>query len=453
MRVARPQLAGAVPAAVREVVERLSAAGGAVWLVGGTVRDLLLGREPRDYDVATDLVPAAVGELLAAVDLADARFGSARVMTEIGAVSITTLRADGDYGDHRHPDSVEFVREPARDAVRRDFTVNGLYYDLLAGEVFDPVGGLADLEAALVRTIGDPGRRFGEDYLRLLRAVKFAARCGFTLEPATAAAARGAAPGLRRLAVERAFRELTEIFTAPGRGAALRLLVELGFAAVLLPEVAAMDGVTQPPEYHPEGCVLTHVAMVLDGVPAADPVLAWSAVLHDIGKPPTWRQAEDRIRFDGHDVLSATMARAVLARFKASNDFIEVVTEICRDHIRFAALPQMRPRRRERWLRSPHFAQHLAFHRADCLGSHGKLEIHDFAARELAALPPVSEPLVTGQDVLDLGVGPGPAVGMLLAAVHAAADEAAVPMDRQQALILLREFADRHRQGDGPTSR
>ena len=241
-----------------------------------------------------------------------------------------------------------------------------------------------DLEARVLRTIGPPERRFAEDHLRLLRAIKFAARCGLEVDAATAAAARAAAGELATLSPERAFAELTEMFVGPGRGKALELFVQFGFAAVLLPEVAAMDGVTQPPEYHPEGDVLTHVALVLGHVPANDPVLAWSAVLHDIGKPPTWREAEDRIRFDGHDVLSAKMAADVLRRFRASGELIETVGEICRDHIRFAALRDMRPRRRERWLRSAHFDKHLAFHRADCLGSHGKLEIHDFAARELA---------------------------------------------------------------------
>ena len=182
-------------------------------------------------------------------------------------------------------------------------------------------------------------------------------------------------------------------------------------------------------------------------------MLAWSAVLHDVGKPPTWRQAEDRIRFDGHDTLSAAMAEEVLRRLGAPNSLREAVAEICRDHIRFASLPAMRPRRREAWLRSPRFGRHLQFHRADCLGSHGDLRIHDFAAGELAALPPLAEPLVTGKDVLELGVPPGPAVGDFLARVHAAADEAPVPMDRPAALILLREIVARHRQGDAPGSR
>lgn len=453
MQVERPELVGRVPAAVAAVVRDLATAGEHAWLVGGTVRDLLRGETPRDYDVATTRRPEAIQAALPTADLGDARFGAARVATAAGSVAITTLREDGAYGDRRHPDAVAFVRDPAVDARRRDFTINALYLDLATGTVLDPAGGLPDLEQGVLRTVGDPVRRFTEDPLRVLRAVRFAARCRLAIAPATRAAAVAAAGDLASLAPERAFAELTDAFTGGGRGEALRLLVELGCARVLLPEVAAMDGVPQPPEYHPEGDVLTHVCLVLEQVPPGDHTLAWSAVLHDVGKPPTYRVAEDRIRFDGHDVLSERMAVAVLQRFRASSHLVAAVAEICREHIRFAALPRMRPRRREAFLRGPRFPQHLAFHRADCLGSHRNLEIHAFAAAEHARLPPQPPPLVTGKDVLALGVAPGPRVGRLLAAVHATADEAPMPMDREQALAFLRELILRERQDGGPGAR
>jgi poly(A) polymerase len=437
---------------VRDVLGRLATAGRA-WLVGGTVRDLLRGEVPRDFDIATDLRPEAVQRLLPAADLRDAQYGTAALAGAGVPLTITTLRREAAYTDRRHPRDVEFVTSIEIDARRRDFTVNALYLEADGEQVLDPCGGLADLRGRVLRTIGDPAVRFAEDALRLLRAVRFAARCDLELESATEAAAKVAAQDLSRLSVERLFGELTDAFTSHGRGRALRLLVDLGFAAVVLPEVAAMAGVTQPPEYHPEGDVLTHVAQVLDHVPGGSAPLAWSAVLHDIGKPATWRQAEDRIRFDGHDQLSARMADDVLRRLHASADLREVVAEVCRDHIRFASLPQMRPRRREAWMRSPHFATHLAFHRADCLGSHGKLDIHTFAAAELAALPPASPPLVTGADALALGVPEGPLLGQLLRSVHAAADEAPTPMDRPAALVLLRELVARWRQGAGPEAR
>ncbi len=452
MHVARIEPTAELPAFVRDVLRRLSAAGQA-WLVGGTVRDLLLGGQPRDFDIATDLRPAEVQRILPAADLRDAQFGVVSVPGTPVPLTVTTLRREAGYGDQRRPQQVEFVTSLEVDAQRRDFTVNALYLDAFEHRVTDPCGGLADLQARRLRTIGAPPARFAEDTLRLLRALRFAARCELAIEASTWAAAVASAPDLARLSPERVFTELTLAFTGPGRGRALRLLVELGFAAVVLPEVAAMAGVTQPPEYHPEGDVLTHVALVLDHVPPGDAGLAWRAVLHDIGKPPTWRPAEDRIRFDGHDQLSATMAAAVLRRLHASNELRELVVDVCRDHIRFASLPQMRPRRREAWMRSPHFAAHLAFHRADCLGSHGKLDIHALAAAEFAALPPAAPPLVTGADVLALGVPAGPAVGELLRAVHEAADEAPTAMARPDALILLREMVDRWRQGGGLRTR
>ncbi|MBL8752791.1 MAG: CCA tRNA nucleotidyltransferase [Planctomycetes bacterium] len=451
MPCARIDLA-ALPPLLRSVGDRIRAAGGRAWTCGGTVRDQLLGQAPRDYDVATDLRPEQIAAALPEVDRRDERFGVCRLAGP-PEVSITTLRREAGYHDQRRPDRIEFVHDLAVDAQRRDFTVNALYGDLATGEVVDPVAGLTDLRRRTLVAIGDPAERFREDPLRLLRLLRFHARCGLAVDAATAVAARAAAPEVRGVAVERVYDELTGLFTGPGRGSGLRAFVDLGLAAALLPEVAAMDGVPQPPEYHPEGCVLTHVALVLDHVPAGDPVLAWSAVLHDIGKPPTFVRAADRIRFDGHDVLSAKMADAVLLRLRAPNDVRAAVVDICADHIRFATVRDMRPRRLERWLRSPRFAKHLAFHRADCLGSHGKLDRYEFAAAALAALPPERPRLVDGKDVLALGVASGPAVGALLAALEAQLDELPVAPDRATALVLLRDLATARRQDLGPEAR
>jgi poly(A) polymerase len=429
-----------LPPTALAVAARLARAGGRTYLVGGPVRDLLLGLPILDCDLATDLAPAAVAAALPEADARDAALGAFRLGAPGGEAVVTSLRAEGDYRDSRHPSRVEFVTDVAVDARRRDFTVNALYVDLGDGSLVDPLGGRSDLAARRLCAIGDPAQRFAEDPLRLLRAMRFAARLQFELAPATAAAARSEAPRLLRLSAERAFNELTAAFTGAGRGRALQQMVDLGFAAVLLPEVAAMAGVPQPPEYHPEGCVLTHTCLVLEQVPAGDPVLAWSAVLHDIGKPPTFRVATDRIRFDGHDTLSATMADAVLRRFHASTALRTAVVAICRDHIRFAALPAMRPRRRERWMRQPDFPQHLAFHRADCLGSHGRLSLYETALAQWRALPPEPPVLVTGADVLALGVAEGPLVGELLTAVDAALADVDAP-DRPMALAVLNKLA------------
>ncbi len=430
-----------VPAEVRQVLTALRGRGGRAWLVGGTVRDLLLGLEPADFDIATDLLPDAVLAALPEASARDVALGAVRVAGLPWSVVVTTLRGEALYRDHRHPERVWFVADLNVDAQRRDFTWNAIYWDPIDNQLVDPFGGRADLERRVLRVIGDPVVRFGEDALRLLRAWRFASRFGCAMEGATRAAMVQLAFLLRHLSAERCYDELTRTFTGPNRGAALREFVSLGFAAVLLPEVAAMDGVTQPAEYHPEGDVLTHVCLVLDHCPPGDPVLAWSAVLHDVGKPPTWRLAEDRIRFDGHDTLSAKMAEAILLRFAAPRELRAAVSEICRDHIRMAALPGMRPRRREAWLRTPLFEKHLEFHRADCLGSHGLLSIYETAKAELAALPPLREPLLTGSDALALGVPEGPLVGQLLRAAQTALDE--LPdrePSRDTALALLREL-------------
>ncbi|MGE3174098.1 MAG: CCA tRNA nucleotidyltransferase [Planctomycetota bacterium] len=427
-----------MPAPVRALAARLRAAGGRSWLVGGTVRDLLLGLDVRDWDLATDLHPAAAAAALPEADRQDERFGALRIRDLPWPVVVTTLRTEADYRDHRHPDRIAWVDDPAADAVRRDFTVNAIYCDTADGALLDPTGGLEDLRARILRTIGEPSRRFEEDPLRLLRLQRFAARLDAAIAQDTATAARAAAPRLAHLSAERVFAELTDAFTGHGRGRALRQMVDCGVAAVLLPEVAAMDGVPQPPEHHPEGDVLTHTCLVLDQVPAGARELAWCAVLHDIGKPPTFSLGTDRIRFDGHDVLSARMADAVLTRLRAPRALIQTVTAVCRDHIRIASILQMRPRRRERWLRDPLFPFHLAFHRADCLGSHGNLSIYETVRELLAALPPLAKPLLSGADALALGVAEGPMVGELLRQAQRALDDGDDPAPtREQALAVL----------------
>jgi len=451
MQVTRIELPR-LPDSVQQSVRLIQAAGGRAWVVGGAVRDLLLGRTPTDFDLASDLVPEALAQVLPEPQLREAAFGTCRTTVAGEPLTVTTLRAEAGYSDQRHPDEVRFVDDLKVDAMRRDFTVNALYLDPVTAELSDPCGGRQDLDDRVLRTIGAPALRFREDPIRLLRMVRFAACAELEIPADVLRAARETADGLTTLSPERTFEELTRTFTGPGRGRGLGLLVEAGLAAVILPEVAAMEGVPQPPEYHPEGEVLVHVQLVLDHCPADDPVLAWSAVLHDVGKPPTFRVAE-RIRFDGHDTLSAKMAEQILARLRAPKSLRHDVTDVCLQHIRFASLPQMRPVRAERWLREANFPLHLAFHRADCLGSHGNLEIYEFARSKLANLPPQKAPLVMGKDVLALGIAPGPAVGRLLAAVEAEIDEASVTPSREQALVLLRDMVRQHLQDGDSGSR
>lgn len=442
-RIELPQL----PNAVHQAMRLIRAAGGRGWVVGGAVRDLLLGRMPEDFDLASDLEPDALSQILPDPEVREARLGTCRTTIDGVSLTVTTLREEADYADHRRPDQVRFVTDLAVDARRRDFTINALYLDLERSEVIDPVSGMPDLEARILRTIGDPKQRFREDPLRLLRMVRFAASAELEIDSATMQAAQQTATELRTLSAERIYAELTQTFCGRGRGRSLRLLLDSGLCAVILPEVAAMDGVPQPPEYHPEGDVLVHVQLVLDHCPEGHPELCWAAVLHDVGKPPTYRVAE-RIRFDGHDNLSAEMAKDVLGRLRAPKALQQRVIDVCRHHIRFAALPQMRPARAERWLREPDFPLHLEFHRADCMGSHGKLEIYELARQKLRDLPPLTEPLLHGKDVLALGIKPGPVVGKLLGAVQNQIDELPVATSRDQALVLLRDAVESHLQGD-----
>ena len=429
-----------LPDAVTAIAERVHSSGGRALLVGGCVRDALLGVASCDFDIAVSLPPQQLLALFPTADALDARLGTLRLPYERGTLVVTTFREEGGYEDHRHPTYVRFVTDVAQDAQRRDFTCNALYFDPRTRELLDPCGGQEDLAARRLRTIGDPERRFTEDPLRILRGIRFAASAGLAVVPQTLAAMQRCAALLTHLSSERVYDELTRAFTGGHRGRALRLTIESGAASVVLPEVVPMDGVPQPPEYHPEGDVLTHVCLVLDHVPPGNAALSWAAVLHDVGKPPTFERASDRIRFTGHDTLSAEMADAVLRRFHAPAALRELVVEICRDHIRFAVLPEMTPGKRERWMRSPSFRSHLTFHRADCLGSHGKLDIHDKAVRWLAELLPLPPPpLCTGKDVLALGVPAGPKVGEFLRLLNERL-ESMPSAGRDQALSILAEI-------------
>lgn len=435
-----------IPDSVMRHLDALRDCGAQALLVGGAVRDALLGGVTTDFDVATDLRPEQLASLFENVDM---DMGAVQVPLPDAELTITSFRVESDYLDQRRPSRVEFVTSLDEDACRRDFTINAIYFDPYRQKVIDPLGGLADLDSGVVQMIGNPEDRLQEDPLRLLRAVRFAARLDMRLSDAVESAVHLVGKHVAVLSQERIFEELSNAFTGPGRGRALRMLVELGLAQYVLPEVVTMPGVEQPPQYHPEGDVFVHVCLVLDHVRSGDPVQSWAAVLHDTGKPATFERAADRIRFHGHDNLSAEIADEVLRRFRTSREFRETVVEVCRDHIKFASLPDMKPAKRERWLRSPRFPAHLQFHRADCMGSHGKLEIFEFARTELLALPALPPPpLCTGQDVVALGVPQGPLIGTLLKEVHAWCDDRGVS-DRSSALSQLRTLVeDRFRDRD-----
>jgi poly(A) polymerase len=405
------------------IVRRLQRAGFEACWVGGCVRDRLLGREPRDYDVATSATPADVEALFPRTVPVGRQFGVLLVIVEGHPFQVASFRAEAGYADGRRPTRVSLASARA-DAQRRDFTVNGLFYDPVSAVLHDWVGGAQDIRARLIRTIGAADARFAEDHLRLLRAVRFAAQLGFEIEPATLEAIQRQAPCLRRISAERVRDELKLLFQPPHAAVGLDLLRRSLVLHEVLPEVEATIACEQSPEFHPEGTVFNHIRLILSLLPAdAPPNLAWSALLHDIGKVPTARRdpVSGRIQFHDHARIGAEMAAGVLRRLRFPRRQIQEITTVVAHHMQFLDAPRMRRSTLRRLLARPTFPTELALHRIDCLASHGRLEVHDFLAREARALenerrlPP---PLVTGRDLLRLGLRPGPRLGAVLAEIR-----------------------------------
>jgi poly(A) polymerase len=347
------------------------------------------------------------------------------------------------YSDGRRPDSVRFETDPIRDAQRRDFTINALMLDPANGQILDFVNGREDLSAGLIRAIGDPETRFREDHLRLLRAVRFAASLGFAIEPTTAAAIRklSGAGAIQGVSAERVRDELSRILTEGAARRGFELLDELGLLREILPEVAAMKGVAQPPEFHPEGDVWTHTLLMLEGLRQPSVTQALGVLLHDVGKPPTFRVAE-RIRFDGHVAAGERMATEILTRLKFSSEQIERVVALVGNHMKFMDVPRMRESTLKRFLRQPYFEEHLELHRLDCLSSHGSLDTYDFSMAKLADLKPAHlkpPALLNGRDLIALGFTPGPAFGKILAAVEDAQLESRIH-SHEEAIALAQSL-------------
>ena len=404
----------------RQVIARLRSAGHQAWLVGGCVRDLLRGAAPKDFDLSTDARPDRIMDLFPHSGLVGAHFGVVLVRDAFAQVEVATFRSDHEYEDGRRPNAVHFETDPKADVLRRDFTINGLMMDPETGQALDYVGGRADLDARLVRAIGDPDARFREDHLRLLRAVRFAARLGFAIEPATFDAMRRNAALITRVSAERVRDELVRILTEGGAAYGLDLLDQSGLLAVLLPEVAAMHGVEQPPEFHPEGDVWTHTRLLLDKLDRATPTLALGALLHDVGKPPVFRVA-DRIRFDGHVEKGVEMARAILNRLRCSRDDTDQVESLVAHHMHFKDVGRMKESTLKRLMRLPRFDEHLELHRLDCLAGRGNLETYELVKRkweEMTAEEIKPAPLITGADLIAAGYRPGPRFGEILSAVE-----------------------------------
>jgi len=435
------------------IVQALRENGFSAYLAGGCVRDLLLGREPADYDVATSATPRDVMGLFPRTYAVGAQFGVVLVPVrnhdltgerDNYAIEVATYRSDGAYSDGRHPDQVRFSSEARLDVQRRDFTINGLLLDPATNEVLDYVGGRADLQHGIVRTIGDPHQRFSEDKLRLLRAVRFAARFGYRIEERTFAAIRELAPQIHLVSRERVRDEILKMLTEGRARRAFELLDQTGLLEQVLPEIKKMQGVEQPPQFHPEGDVWIHTLMLLEGLPAGSSrTLALGALLHDVGKPPTFRRAPDRIRFDQHAEIGTTMAEEICRRFRLSNDETEQVCALVANHMRFADVTRMKESTFKRFVRLPQFEEHLELHRLDCLGSHRSLDLYDFTKEKLSTTPAAQirpDPLITGDDLILAGYVPGPQFKELLTAVEDAQLEGSI-CTKDEAMALVRDKA------------
>jgi poly(A) polymerase len=463
-------MASATPKSIEtlaaNIVRRLRTAGHSAFWVGGCVRDFLLGRPPGDYDIATSARPEEIETLFKRTVAVGRKFGVVVVVEGKHQFQVATFRAEADYRDGRRPETVVFSDARA-DAVRRDFTINGLFYDPVAGQLHDWVGGEADLRARIIRTIGPPDERFAEDHLRLLRAVRFAARLGFDIETETFTAIQRFAPKIRAISAERIRDELIKLFEPPeaeqasslsgnagfqpatgpvsagGRTSrtggtpalpyrqnacvttpatrGLELLRDSGLLAHVLPEVAATETCDQSPDYHPEGTVFQHLCLMLRHLPpGADPLLPWAVLMHDIAKPLTASRDPDTgsIHFYEHEKIGATMAAEILERLRFPRKQIEDIAKAVRHHMQFKDALQMRKSTLRRLLLRPTFPLELELHRLDCLGSHGRLDVYDFLvaqAEQLKHQPQIHPPLLTGDDLIKLGMQPGPAMGRLLA--------------------------------------
>ena len=456
--------------AALDIVKTLRNAGYEAYLAGGCVRDLLLGREPQDYDVTTSATPDVVLGMFRRTFAVGAHFGVVLVATERspdcedGSVEercvteVATFRSDGVYSDGRHPDEVQYTKTAAEDVQRRDFTINGLLLDplraggvsvkfvrdpaVLRAAVLDYVGGLKDLDAGIIRAIGFAEKRFEEDQLRLLRAVRFAARFGFEIEAATFGAMRKLAARIHAVSRERIRDELTKMLTEGRARGAFELLDTSDLLVQILPEISKMKGVEQPPQFHPEGDVWIHTLMLLEQLePGCAMTLAWGALLHDVGKPPTFRVAPDRIRFDGHVEIGVAIAADICRRFRFSNDETRQILALVENHMRFADAPRMRSSTLKRFFRLENFPEHLAMHRMDCMAAHRNLEIYDYVRERYEMLPQEEvrpKPLLTGRELIAWGYQPGPAFKEMLQMVEDAQLDGAITTP-EQAMALLRE--------------
>lgn len=435
--------------AAESIVERLRVEGYNAYFAGGCVRDLLLGRTPLDFDVATSAKPDAVIRLFPRTFAVGAHFGVILVADELDGqqivTEVATFRSDGAYSDGRRPESVRFSESAKEDVIRRDFTINGMLLDPQTGGVLDFVSGGADLAAKLIRAIGEPAQRFDEDKLRMLRAVRFAARFDFAIEKQTESAIQRCAAQIHQVSCERIRDELTRMLTEGRARQAFELLDHTGLLKEVLPEIDRMHEVKQPPEFHPEGDVWMHTLMLLEQLPAGvSSTLAWGALLHDVGKPATFQPGPGRIRFNGHVEVGVRIAEDICRRLRFSNEESVQVAALVENHMRFGDVERMKVSTLKRFFRLKDFPEHLALHRMDCVASHGSLDLYNFAKTKYEAIPEAEvRPalLLTGRDLIEARYKPGPEFKRLLALAEDAQLEGRIST-KEEALALIASQSD-----------
>ena len=429
----------------RAIVARLRQHSHVAYFAGGCVRDMVRGLAPKDFDIATDAPPETVQKIFPRTYAVGAQFGVIVVVEDGMNFEVATFRSDDVYVDGRRPSAVHFS-SPEEDAKRRDFTINGMFFDPVANEVIDFVGGRADLEAKLVRAIGEPAQRFAEDRLRMLRAIRFAAVLDYKIDTQTWDALTTKAESIFEISAERIRDELVKTFLSPNRVRGWDLLDESGLLRAILPEIEPMKGCEQPEQFHPEGDVFKHTRLMLQLLPPEVSVpLVFSVILHDVAKPVTAHvDPTGRIRFNEHDRIGAAMTEQIMERLRFSRAEIDATVEMVRQHMVFKDVPKMRVAKLKRFMARPTFVEELELHRVDCAGSHGLMDNYDFLLHkreEFANEPIIPPPLVRGDDLISLGLKPGPKFGEILEAVETRQLEGALK-DRQEALDWVkREYS------------
>ena len=431
----------------REVVVELRKAGHKAFCVGGCARDTLLGIEPKEYDITTSATPEEVSEIFPHTVPIGVSFGVILVITGKYQFEVATFRKDQSYTDGRHPDKVIYSSEEQEDVRRRDFTINGMLYDPIEEEVIDYVDGIRDIKSKIVQTIGDPYERFNEDKLRMMRAIRFSSRYNFELNLDTFLAIEKLAADITQVSGERIRDEITKIITQSNPGHGLNMLSVSGLLKYILPDVEIMNGVEQPPEFHPEGDVFIHTCLVLDKLhknqaEVVSPELAIGALLHDVGKPPTF-SVSDRIRFNGHDKLGADMSKKICRELKFSNKQIEVIYALIRDHLKFKDVFNMKKSTLKRFIGMPHFEEHMALHLADCQASHGLTAAYDFVMEkyndfEEEEIKPA--PLISGRELIEMGYKPGPLFSDILNFVEEAQLEGEITNTQEAIEAVLENY-------------